>query len=62
MQAVVLPGADVARLAVSPEPPGMWTPGQRYISINSFTLEKLFLLYSKKRVLLNQWFSPFLLK
>ena len=29
MQAVVLPGADEVRLAVSPEPPGMWTPAQR---------------------------------
>jgi ATP-dependent helicase/nuclease subunit B len=31
MQAVVLPGADEVRLAVSPEPPGMWTPGQREV-------------------------------
>ncbi len=29
MQAVVLPGCDEVRLAVSPEPPGMWTPAQR---------------------------------
>lgn len=29
MQAVVLPGSDEVRLAVSPEPPGMWTPAQR---------------------------------
>ena len=31
MQAVVLPGADEVRLAVSPEPPGMWTPSQREV-------------------------------
>ncbi|MGB4118220.1 MAG: PD-(D/E)XK nuclease family protein [Polaromonas sp.] len=29
MQAVVLPGCDEIRLAVSPEPPGPWTPAQR---------------------------------
>ncbi|MDB5967343.1 MAG: nuclease family protein [Polaromonas sp.] len=29
LQAVVLPGADEVRLAVSPEPPGAWTPAQR---------------------------------
>ena len=29
MQAVVMPGCDEVRLAVSPEPPGMWTPAQR---------------------------------
>ena len=29
MQAVVLPGCDEIRLAVSPEPPGQWTPAQR---------------------------------
>ena len=29
MQAVVLPGCDEVTLAVSPEPPGQWTPGQR---------------------------------
>jgi ATP-dependent helicase/nuclease subunit B len=29
MQAVVLPGCDEIRLAVSPEPPGSWTPAQR---------------------------------
>ena len=29
MQAVVLPGCDDMRLAVSPEPPGQWTPAQR---------------------------------
>lgn len=29
MQAVVLPGCDEDRLAVSPEPPGQWTPAQR---------------------------------
>ena len=29
LRAVVMPGADEVRLAVSPEPPGMWTPGQR---------------------------------
>ncbi len=29
MPAVVLPGCDEVRLAVSPEPPGMWTPSQR---------------------------------
>ena len=29
MQAVVMPGCDEARLAVSPEPPGLWTPAQR---------------------------------
>jgi ATP-dependent helicase/nuclease subunit B len=27
--AVVLPGCDEVRLAVSPEPPGIWTPAQR---------------------------------
>ncbi len=31
MQAVVLPGADEVRLAVSPEPPGMWLPAQREV-------------------------------
>lgn len=31
MQAVVLPGADEVRLAVSPEPPGGWTPAQRAV-------------------------------
>ena len=31
MQAVVLPGADEIRLAVSPEPPGIWTPAQRVL-------------------------------
>ena len=31
MQAVVLPGCDEVRLAVSPEPPGQWTPGQRVL-------------------------------
>ena len=29
MQAVVLPGCDEARLPVSPEPSGQWTPAQR---------------------------------
>lgn len=29
MQAVVLPGCDEIRLPVSPEPAGLWTPGQR---------------------------------
>ena len=29
IQAVVLPGCDELRLAVSPEPPGQWTPAQR---------------------------------
>ena len=29
MQAVVMPGCDEARLAVSPEPPGLWPPAQR---------------------------------
>lgn len=29
LQAVVLPGADEVRLAVSPEPPGNWTTAQR---------------------------------
>ena len=29
MRAVVLPGCDEIRLAVSPEPPGQWTPAQR---------------------------------
>ena len=29
MQAVVLPGCDETNLAVSPEPPGPWTPAQR---------------------------------
>ena len=29
MQAVVMPGCDEVRLAVSPEPPGLWTPAQR---------------------------------
>ena len=29
LQAVVLPGCDEIRLAVSPEPPGAWTPAQR---------------------------------
>ena len=29
VQAVVLPGCDEARLPVSPEPPGQWTPAQR---------------------------------
>ena len=29
MQAVVMPGCDEARLLVSPEPPGIWTPAQR---------------------------------
>ena len=29
LQAVVLPGCDEIRLAVSPEPPGQWTPAQR---------------------------------
>ena len=29
MQAVVLPGCDEVRLAVSPEPPGQWTAAQR---------------------------------
>ena len=29
MQAVVMPGCDEQRLAVSPEPPGLWTPAQR---------------------------------
>ena len=29
MQAVVMPGCDEIRLAVSPEPPGLWTPAQR---------------------------------
>ena len=29
VQAVVLPGCDELRLAVSPEPPGAWTPAQR---------------------------------
>ena len=28
-QAVVMPGCDESRLAVSPEPPGLWTPAQR---------------------------------
>ena len=31
MQAVVLPGCDELRLAVSPEPPGQWTPAQRVL-------------------------------
>lgn len=31
MQAVVLPGCDEVRLAVSPEPPGQWTPAQRAV-------------------------------
>ena len=31
MPAVVLPGCDEVRLAVSPEPPGMWTPSQRHV-------------------------------
>ncbi len=31
MQAVVLPGADEVRLAVSPELPGMWLPAQREV-------------------------------
>ncbi len=31
MPAVVLPGCDEVRLAVSPEPPGMWTPSQRQV-------------------------------
>jgi ATP-dependent helicase/nuclease subunit B len=29
MQAVVMPGCDEVRLAVSPEPSGLWTPAQR---------------------------------
>lgn len=29
LAAVVLPGCDEIRLPVSPEPPGLWTPGQR---------------------------------
>ena len=29
MQAVVMPGCDERRLAVSPEPPGLWTTAQR---------------------------------
>ncbi|TAG35614.1 MAG: PD-(D/E)XK nuclease family protein [Polaromonas sp.] len=29
VQAVVMPGCDESRLAVSPEPPGLWTPAQR---------------------------------
>ncbi|MES2943848.1 MAG: PD-(D/E)XK nuclease family protein, partial [Pseudomonadota bacterium] len=29
MQAVVMPACDEVRLAVSPEPPGMWIPAQR---------------------------------
>ncbi len=29
VQAVVMPGCDEVRLAVSPEPPGLWTPAQR---------------------------------
>ena len=29
MQAVVMPGCDEVRLAVSAEPPGLWTPAQR---------------------------------
>ncbi|NQW93303.1 MAG: PD-(D/E)XK nuclease family protein [Polaromonas sp.] len=31
LQAVVLPGCDEVRLAVSPEPPGQWTPAQRVL-------------------------------
>ena len=31
IQAVVFPGCDENRLAVSPEPPGMWTPAQREV-------------------------------
>ena len=31
MRAVVLPGCDEIRLAVSPEPPGQWTAGQRVL-------------------------------
>ena len=31
MRAVVLPGCDETRLAVSPEPPGPWTPAQRVL-------------------------------
>ena len=31
MQAVVMPGCDDVRLAVSPEPPGAWTPAQRAV-------------------------------
>ena len=31
MQAVVMPGCDETRLAVSPEPPGLWTSAQREV-------------------------------